>query len=141
VLPVSAVFQSIALPIEDQRYGHMLLERLEFENGTLNVEVRPFQSDQRARVTFSDVIGITIMEDVFGCNGGQITHDGGAIGPRGLSVSEDSRTLGKVRSVTEPFRDAIEAHRHFWLNLREYQVSIVAAGDLSVELLPDNRGE
>ena len=40
-------------------------------------------------MTFSDVIGITIMEDVFGCDGGQIT----VMAQRnrthpGLSVSE-----------------------------------------------------
>ena len=33
MLPVSAMFHSIALPIEDQQYGHILLERLEFEDG------------------------------------------------------------------------------------------------------------
>ncbi|MEL7468106.1 MAG: hypothetical protein AAFN27_06615 [Pseudomonadota bacterium] len=135
------MFEEIELPIREPSHGHFLLERYVFQDGELTVDVRPFRQSRRARITFSNVIGLTMMEDVFGCDGGQITLDDQASKPTGLSSSDSSETLTKVKRVPEPFVGSVADHRHYWLNLREYQISLVATAEPEIELLSDWTGE
>ena len=103
---------------------------------SVTILLRVADSSEAVRIGLNDVIGLTVMEDVFGCDGGQITREGeGATDLAGapLARSVSSDTIKHVRAnVPRPFGDAVDEHAHFSLSLREHHLSIIAHRDCAI---------
>ena len=119
----------------------VLLEGYSFQNGTLNVRLRSAGAGDGLTLHFTNVIGLTMSEDVFGSDGGQITResveteDHGAVMPNGFFWS--SATAPKIRAVRDrvpaPFDDRVKDHKLFLLSLREHELSFVAHKAFEIE--------
>ena len=130
-----------AVPIEIRTFsahgGFVLLESFDFDRDAFRVRVRAAGSDGVMEFRFFNTIGLTMKEDLFGCDGGQVTHEdisggsvGGATGRSFLYRSDDSATMEHIRkTVPLDFRDSVANHQHFVMSLREFDLSFVAERD------------
>ena len=121
-----------------RRNGEMRLERIEHKAGSdasMRVTMRPHASGAEAvEVIFEKVMGYTLMEDVFGPNGGQVTREGEGtepFSPRSpLSRSFSSATMAHIRSTARGrAAEILHDHAHFALALRLFHLSVVAHRD------------
>ncbi|MEP2717241.1 hypothetical protein [Pseudophaeobacter sp.] len=129
------------LTLSPKHGSFVLLEGYSFQNGTLNVQLRSAGLGDGLTLHFTNVIGLTMSEDVFGSDGGQITResvdteDDGAVLPNGFFWS--SATAPTIRAVRDtvpaPFDDRVKDHKLFLLSLRELELSFVAHKAFEIE--------
>jgi len=129
------------LTLSPKHGSFVLLEGYSFQNGTLNVRLRSAGAGDGLTLHFTNVIGLTMSEDVFGSDGGQITResvdteDDGAVMPDGFFWSSATApTICAVRdTVPAPFDDRVKDHKLFLLSLREHELSFVAHKAFEIE--------
>ncbi|MDQ2088283.1 hypothetical protein [Marimonas arenosa] len=121
--------------------GFVLLESFRFEAGDVTVRVFAPGSGDAGELRFSDVIGFTMKEDVFGSDGGQITREDvepqtDRTGRPGFfQRASASPTMRAIRAaVPPPFGDSVEEHQHYRLHLREHELSFVAGPDYEIKV-------
>ncbi|MQQ06964.1 hypothetical protein GFB49_00700 [Epibacterium sp. SM1979] len=133
-----AIETNLKLSAEHGRF--VVLESYAFERGTLTVHLRSAGLDDGLKLRFSDVIGLTMSEDVFGSDGGQITRESlqdapMANQPKGFfNRSTTSPTIQAIfDAVKAPFDDSVRDHQLFLLSLREHELSFVAHKEFEIE--------
>ena len=110
----------------------VLLESFHFEHGDLVVQVFAPGSGDGAAFRFSDVVGFTMREDLYGP----------PVRPAGYEEPKSDR-LGFFQTASaSPMADTTRAvpemgaHQHFRLQLREHELSFVASPDYQIEIAP-----
>ncbi len=131
-------FESIPfdLPTQARHGGFVLLDKYSFESGDLTVGVCPAgRVEPVLEFKYENVIGLTMKENVFGCDGGQITRGDLPDATQAefrrrsfLFLSRDSQTFKFIRGkVPDSFRDSIDKHVHYHLTLREHELDFIAS--------------
>jgi len=126
------MYQAIPVDIRTsaRHGGFVLLENFHFEQGELQVRVFAPGTGDEAQLTFSDVVGFAMREDLFGP----------PFRPEG---SEETRPrdegffhAASDESMAETTRAAPQmgAHKQFRLSLREHELTFVAGPDYQIKV-------
>ncbi len=127
------------IKLSPEHGSFVLLESYSFQNGTLTVQLRSAGLGDGLKLRFTDVIGFTMSEDVFGSDGGQITRESlkdATVPARPKGFFCRSTTAPTIQSVFDnvptPFDESVKNHQLFRLSLREYELSFVADREFEI---------
>ena len=108
----------------------VLLESFHFEHGDLVVRVFAPGAGDGAEIRFSDVVGFSMREDLYGP----------PVRPAGFEEPKSERLgffqMAEVGPMADTTRAAPDmgAHKHYRLRLREHELSFVAAPDYQIKV-------
>jgi hypothetical protein len=130
----------LPLPANSQ----MLLEKAQIvtdDGGNLAITVRVFGSETRISLHFSDPVGLSYFDELFGSNGGQITRDDRTGSAGWFSRSDNSNTLAHIQSVCgTAFESEADNKSHYRLSLVNNHLDFVANKTYRFELLEHPNG-
>lgn len=127
----------LPLPEDNQ----MLFEKAEMDTnngGNLVITIRVFGSETRISMRFSDPVGLSYFDELFGSNAGQITRDDRTRSAGWFSRSDNSDTLAHIKSVCgKAFASEAENKSHYRLSLMNTHFDFVANKAYRVEVIED----
>ena len=129
------MFQTIPTGIRTSKAhgGLVLLESFHFEAGDLTVRVFAPGSGDGAEMRFSDVVGFSMREDLFG----PPARPEGLDEPARRDTGFFQATEAGAMAATTRRAPEMGAHKQYRLSLREHQLSFVAGPDYEIKLGAD----
>ena len=128
------MFETIPVEIRTsaQHGGFVLLESYHFEHGDLTVHVFAPGSGDSGELRFSDVVGFTMREDLYGPPVRPAGFDEPKPHPQGFFQTAQETPMADTTRATPD----MGAHKHYRLSLREHELSFVAGPDYEIDVAP-----